>query len=175
MRRRWIAGLLAVAGIVGVGASPAAPLALAETSEEFCTPRVINDYEAPLAALPKVREPPKSGRLPFGPRRLYFRAVADLGVASDVIVEGDGIEYRFGLDGSSFGPKRIGWEVESRLVLINATGKAIRVVRRKRERVGLLSVASGGEPAKPREIGFDESPVPGLYRYDLAFRGASAV
>jgi hypothetical protein len=157
---------------MGVAAGCAAAASAQTPEEEFCAPRQLVDYTAPLAHLPKVREPPRSGRLPFGPRRVRFAAISELGpyALGEMAVAGSEITYRLSLDGAGFGPKRIDWIVESRLVRLNARGRSLEVSKRRSDRVGLLRVASHGRPAPPRIIGFRRVDELGTYRYDILFR-----
>jgi Bacterial Ig-like domain len=168
---RQVAGIGLVLA-VAAGFSGLAP-ARAETVEEFCTPGVFTKYEVPLAQLPAVQEPPESEHLPFGPPRVFFYTLADLGHrdSENVIVEGSPIGYELVLRGASYGDLRLRWQVESRLVPIDGAGRKIGVPKRRRQPVGLLKVPSEGAPARPRTLGFHTAP-PGLYRYDLTLRSA---
>ena len=119
-----------------------------------------------------MHEPPKE-HLPFGPPRVTFQTLADLGPGSrnseNVIVEGEPIGYRLWLGGASYGDMRLRWRVESRLVRVNRSGKELGAGSRRIQSVGLLLVPSDGAPGRPRTLGFESSPGPGLYRYDLTF------
>jgi Bacterial Ig-like domain len=144
---------------------PANASALTAAEDPFCTPQVLVDYEAPLRGLPEVREPPTSGRLPFGPRRLRFGAIEEPGNrGAPGVIEGEGIEYGLRLEGDYYGPAKLGWRIESRLVRVDRDGRGSHVIKRRMAAIDLL------EPAGARRIGFARSPVPGLYRYDLIFR-----
>jgi hypothetical protein len=87
-----------------------------------------------------------------------------------MVVAGNGITYRFYLSGTSYGPKRLSWIVESRLVRVNGRGRAVEIAKRRMERVGLLRVSANGRPAPPRIVGFRRVDEPGVYRYDIVFR-----
>lgn len=133
-------------------------------ADQFCVPTVLRDYEAPLEALPKVREPPRSGRLPFGPARLRFGAVTDRLQGEALLTEAQGIEFRFWLTGAELGAKDLDWDVTSRLVRVDREGNERPWPRRKVEHLGRLAVG------RSYEIGFGRSGYHGLYRYDLVFR-----
>jgi hypothetical protein len=149
---------------------PGAATALTPAEEEFCEPRVLVDYTAPLDGLPKVREPPKSGRLPFGPRRLSFLAGSEPSpfAPDEMVVAGSGITYRLSLTGARYG-KRLAWIVESRLVRVNGNGRGVRIAKRRSERVGFLRADSRVRPTPPRIVGFRRVDEPGVYRYDIIF------
>jgi hypothetical protein len=133
-------------------------------ADQFCVPTVLRDYEAPLESLPKVREPPRSGRLPFGPARLSFRAVADQPEADALATEAEGIKFQFWLTGAELGPKDLDWDVTSRLARVDRAGNVLPRPRLKVEHLGRLAVGRG------YEIGFGRAGSHGLYRYDLVFR-----
>ena len=130
-----------------------------QIDDPFCTGTVIRDYSAPLAALPKVRELPASGRLPFAPRGLWLG-----GGEANVIRAGDSIQFRFLNRGPARAEARLGWYVTSRLVQVDRSGRAVRVAKRKRQRIGLI------HKIEKQLFGFARSPRPGLYRFDIAFR-----
>jgi hypothetical protein len=136
-------------------------------ADQFCVPAVLRDYEAPLEALPKVREPPRSGRLPFGPARLSFGPVAGRPEAGALATEAEGIEFRFLLSGAELGPKDLDWDVTSRLARVDRTGNVLPRPRLKVEHLGRLAVG------RSYEIGFGRAGYHGLYRYDVVFRDRS--
>lgn len=152
-----VAGLACLAQVAVAGAAGTPP-------DQFCVPRVLHDYEAPLDGLPSVREPPRSGRLPFGPARLTFNAVTDQMEGDALATEAEEIKFRFWLSAAAQGPKELGWDVTSRLVRVDREGRERGRPRRKLEHLGRLAVAHG------REIGFGRAGQAGLYRYDLVFR-----
>jgi hypothetical protein len=155
--------LIAVVGAAClVQASPAGASGL--PADQFCVPAVLRDYEAPLEALPKVREPPRSGRLPFGPARLRFAPVAGQSEADALATEAEGIEFRFSLSGAELGPKDLDWDVTSRLMRVDRAGNELPSQRRKVEHLGRLAVG------RSYEVGFGRAGSHGLYRYDLVFR-----
>jgi hypothetical protein len=167
MRRLRVATALAGAALV-LGVAPVAGAA-GIRRQDFCVPRLLHDYEAPLDRLPAVRRPPASGKLPFGSSRVSFRRVA--GFEDEfMIVQGDPLEYEFSLTGAAYGPKTLDWTVESRLVRIDRRGRGLALVKRRREHVGMLEVVTDDGQKIFREIGFSRSSTPGIYRYDLIFR-----
>jgi hypothetical protein len=168
-----ITACLALGGAVPATATALAPAEEAVAAQpDFCEAQQLVDYAAPLAGLSKLREPPKSGRLPFGPRRMRFAATNELDPfgGGGLVIAGGRITYRFTLAGSHFGPKRLNWIAESRLVRLNAHGRGVEVTKRRAERLGLLRVPSHGAPPRPRIIGFRRVDEPGIYRYDIVFR-----
>src|SRR5262249_28281488 len=112
---------------------PASPAAATE-----CRVSTVNDYAAPLAALPPVT-PLVNGRmrLPFGPRGvvLGYRSFGDLLIPGTE--GGPGLSL---VTGSKI--KRAlhpGWRVASKLVQVSAAGDVERVVDTRRARVEKLA------------------------------------
>lgn len=171
---RWGAGIArrgvatAVVAVAALAALPASASALGGSTDPFCAPQTLFDYEAPLAGMPDVRELPKGGKLPFGPARVGFYRKNPS--QDSLIAEGEPIEYEFSLDGAAHGPMFVDWTVESRLVRVDRTGRSLRLTKRRRQLVGALEVVTDGGERVVRPIGFGRSPEPGLYRYDLVFR-----
>jgi hypothetical protein len=151
---------------------PAAASALTSAQEEFCAPRLLVDYAAPLTGLPKVREPPRSGRLTFGPPRLRFQNFNRWpGQDWRVVLTDESMVYAFWYQAPFWwvGGKRLDWTVDSRLVRVSRGGRDLRLAERGRERIGVVSTQSGGG-TRYRMFGLDAPDRPGIYRYDLVFR-----
>jgi len=160
MRRGSLIAVVGVAWLLQASAAGASGL----PADQFCVPAVLRDYEAPLDALPKVREPPRSGRLPFGPARLRFGPVAGQSEADALVTEAEGLEFRFSVSGAKLGPKDLDWDVTSRLTRVDRAGDELLRPRLKVEHLGRLAVG------RSYEIGFGRAGSHGLYRYDLVFR-----
>jgi Big-like domain-containing protein len=87
------------------------------------------------------------------------------GAEGGLVRSGQGIHYAFSLSGASFQNRWLGWTVESQLFQINRRGRTLRLAKQRTEHFGLLATL------RSHEIGFARAPEPGIYRYDLTFKG----
>lgn len=118
----------------------------------FCDGNIVlHDYLRPLRRMSKLHSPPASGRVRFGPAAIGFKTYAPL-------VVGDGtVGYNLYLR-QSFGGVRLNWDALVTLVRVDWRGRPLRVVERKRQRLGRvtrrhsagLRLQVGGQPAPYR-------------------------
>jgi Big-like domain-containing protein len=155
--RSALAGLILL-GVLGLLSPPQSVAAVYPPHDPFCRGLVLRDYAAPINNLPQVRQPSLSGKLPFGPSRLSF-----LPPSESVVLAGDSIVYRVGLEGSPDRPQTIDWSIASRLIRVDSDGRYLRVAKRSQHHLGLLRAD------RIRSIGFSRSPGPGFYRFDISF------
>lgn len=153
------AALLACA----VAALAATPTASAAGS---CQTSVVDDYAAPLAALPRLPQLP-AGRttLPFRPHGVVVTHRPPEKVLLIGSEAGDGFVLS-----AVPGRRRAahpGWLVSSRLALVSATGATERVLETNRARVDKLVAHS------PVRLGLHAPGEPGYYRAEIVFRNRS--
>ena len=131
------------------------------TEPGFCKGKIARDYLRPLRHMPVVRHLPRSGRLPFGPRRLD---VHPLGPRLQV---GAGyIGYAFS-DGANGQPRRLDWRISVRLLKMSPRGFAKGTPKVKRRYVGTVK---NGEIDG---LWFAVSEKPAFYRIDISFKAKS--
>lgn len=129
-----------------------------DKSPAFCRAgTLVRDFG--LAKLPKTHQPPRSGKLPFGPK-----AVTLTGPRDPVLRLGEPFGYQL-LSENYRGETPLHWTLTARMVSVNATGQTTRVLGDKTIRVRAIS--ADDQPTlfltPPKRSGF--------FQYELLISG----
>ncbi|HET7121167.1 MAG TPA: immunoglobulin-like domain-containing protein [Solirubrobacterales bacterium] len=138
-----------------IGAAPSATAAEPETPEpRFCHRHVLHDYLAPLAGLPKLREPPfrRTGRF------IRFHGATIAASGPTLAVSGGSAGFQIDWDRN---PR---WELTLRLARVDWQGRVMRWMGERRIRTSDLGQALITEPE------FLLHGRPALYRTTLVIR-----
>ncbi len=152
-RTRIIAALMCLAMLLMFAASAHVPKALGVCG----TPSFALDYLQPLDEMRPIQGPPRSGKLPFGPRGLRLE-----GPQRPLVVDSGSIGFRI-RDEAIQQLRHLNWVVETRLSKVNSKGIVIANLGIKRRILG--SVVGGDIGEFLRRLSGD----PAFYRMDLRF------
>jgi hypothetical protein len=164
VRRLTIQGLLVMA--IAFSALLVGPRdTSAGSGLSFCKPEVVHDYTRPFQRLPRVHNPPESGKLPFAPSATVLSQPEN-----PVLVSEDGASPYFSYGFSSYSSQErklvLNWHILIKLVRVNGRGDPVEVVTELRRRIGTVSDAELGRVFLPFFLPKKEA----LYRVDLVFR-----
>jgi hypothetical protein len=155
-----IPAVLAACAGSGVVAASAAAV------DDPCTTSVVQDYAAPLAAMPPLPSL-AVGRttLPFGPRglTLIYRP------GQQVTLPGSeqGVGFTLAAAAARKRAARPGWLVITRMVKVSEAGRTERLIETRHARINQLT------PHSPTRLGLSgpaSSGEPGFYRFEIVFR-----
>ena len=139
-------------GIGGVGAPPAV------SAGSFCKDRLLRDYEQPLRQMPKLRRPPASGRLTFGPKALALER------SSTRLVVGRNREAGMQLVNRSGKPlKSLNLAIVASLSRVNDKGQVVKRLQKRTWDIERLKAL------ETLELAFRVGVSPASYRVDVAF------
>ncbi|HEX5714289.1 MAG TPA: immunoglobulin-like domain-containing protein [Solirubrobacterales bacterium] len=140
-----------------LGSAATASAMTYEPEPPFCTPQVIEDHLKPLKRLPRLPEPPASGRVRFGPAGLHLQPLP-----AQVTGEGQ-VGYKLFLqpNAPSIHP---GWKVTTTLARVDWQGRAVETIERTRRRLHTIKAGRGAG------VQFEIEGVPGPYRVVSVFR-----
>lgn len=165
-RRTVLAGLcLAVVwSVLSAFSIDASFSGAAELSATRCPVAPTRDFSAPLRRFPSVRQLPPGGELPFGPPD------AALSSLSGSVQAGRGrVGYSLGLNRRPPLKRRLGWQIELRVLKLDWRGNERRLFAERRMSLGV-----------DQEVGVEDiaisAPVPGApayFRLDIALRKKS--
>ncbi len=159
-RRYVVVGSLAV-GLILMLQNTAAANAVAP----FCRERLAHDYAQPFGRMPEVHGPPKSGRLPFAARNVYFEWPT-----TSIVVPGpvrsDEVSVGFGVPSGSQAKLHLNWLVKVRLLEVDGLGRSRKIVSLQTRRLGTVSPRS----LSRTDISFDLGRRPSFYRLEVDFR-----
>jgi hypothetical protein len=127
-------------------------------SRNYCSSKIIRNYEAPFRKFPTVAPPPIDKPLPFGPANLELIQIAE--PRGRVSVGGGTFGYEFF---PRVGIKRrvLGWKVTATLVTLSERGETQRRIRRTRTYLRYASDGATVSLPVPRKAGF--------YRFSIVF------
>jgi hypothetical protein len=130
-----------------------------EPEPAFCKQQVIRDLFPAPAAMPKLHQPPASGRIGFGPARLRLLTTPRLQVGEVEVGFTLGVEQRHGLS--------LPWTAATTIVEVSRKGRPIGAPRRTTRKVGWL------KPGRGDRFQFEVPDDPAFYRTTILLRGAS--
>lgn len=118
---------------------------------------VVRDFLKPLRKMTPIKEPPPSGKLPFGPEGMNLEA------SDRELLVGGGLAG-FNLSDDAIGQIRhLNWIVETELARVNANGRILSSLGVKRRRLGSI------EGNRIDGLRYRVSGDPAFYRADIRF------
>lgn len=162
--------LLTFCVLVALVAGLSAGSSSAEAAD-FCDTEKIHDYAKPLKRLPRIPAPPFDGPLDFAPSRtfigLYSPGPLQVGPGKR------GIALNFSPYEESPKPsRRLDWQITSRLVKLDRSGRRIGNPREIEKHVKRLWPDS--EKYHGLDFSFDVPGRPASYRYEISFSNSGS-
>jgi hypothetical protein len=144
----------------------AAPSGATEISGTPCPTAPTRDFSAPMRHFPAIRQVPTGGNLPFGPRDALLSSLS-----GPVQAGGGRLGFRLMLNRRPPLKRRLEWQMDLRVIRLDARGKERGLVAQRRTILGLDREVGAGAPMVLALV----SGTPAYFRLDIAIRKKSGV